>query len=333
MVNNLRTEYIRINSSHPEPGLIEQAASLILQGELVAFPTETVYGLGASAFLPRAVEKIFTAKERPGGNPLLVHVSQREQINALVGEVPKEAVLLMDTFWPGPLSIVLPARPEVPPVVTGGKPNVGLRMPAHSVALALIDAAGPIAAPSANLSSRPSPLTAEHVLADLEGRIAAILDGGPTGLGVESTVVDLCHHPFRLIRMGGVSSNRLEEVLGQPLVVIENENTALPHYQIKSQVALCSNEQDLIDKMDYYRGRRKRVGVVNNSSSGIRTTNDVIQYRLDLSSSNTSLYSLLRQAEEQGVEVLLFAPFTDETDGITAVVIDRIRRAARRIQG
>ncbi|MGE5390461.1 MAG: L-threonylcarbamoyladenylate synthase [Deltaproteobacteria bacterium] len=330
-MDDLRTEYIKIDSGKPEPELIKRAAALISQGDLVAFPTETVYGLGASAFLPAAVEKIFIAKERPEGNPLLVHISGRQQLDGLIKDVPHDADLLMDAFWPGPLSIILPALSEVPRAVTGGQPGVGLRMPDHPVALALIEAAGPIAAPSANRSSRPSPLTAAHVRADLDGRIAVVLDGGPSGLGLESTVIDLSRLPYRLIRSGGVSVKDLEDILHQRIIFSENENTRLPHYQTNSLVILCENEEEYIDKLNYYRAQGRNTAVVNNRGIGIKTTGDVRHYDLVLDQ-GSSLYSILRDAEQEGIEVLLFAPLAD-TDGLDAVVVDRIRRSARRSEG
>lgn len=325
------TEYIKIDSEKPQPELIEQAAGFIRQGELVAFPTETVYGLGASAFLPAAIEKIFTAKGRPGGNPLLVHISNREQLLHLIQDIPRDAALLMDAFWPGPLSIILPALSGVTRAVTGGQPGIGLRMPDHAVARALIEAVGPIAAPSANLSGRPSPLTAAHVRDDLDGRIAAVLDGGPTGLGVESTVIDLSRQPYRLIRLGGVPLQDLEEILQQSIDLIENQNTQLPHYQTNSRVVLCESEAEFIDKFEYYRGQGKLIAVVNNSNSGIKTTGDVRHYDLVMNE-GSSLYSILRSAEQEGMEVLLFAPLL-ENEGLNTAVIDRIRRSARRSEG
>lgn len=327
------TEYIKIDKLNPEPDLIEHAANLLRQGELVAFPTETVYGLGALAFLPGAAEKIFIAKERPGGNPLLVHLSNVKQIEELALEIPQEALLLIEAFWPGPLSIILPARAEVPRAVTGGLPGVGLRMPDHPVALALIEAAGPIAAPSANSSGRPSPLTAEHVQADLDGRIAAVLDGGSTGVGVESTIIDLCQRPYRIIRIGGVSVPSLEDILQQSVVLAENENTRLPHYQTGSRVVYCVSEEDLIDKMDYYRSQGRLTAVVNNRWTGLKTTGDVGHYELTLDAGGSNLYAILRKAEEDGREVVLFAPLADDSDDMAAAVIDRIKKSARPSEG
>lgn len=264
---------------------------------------------------------------------MLVHLSALKQMEVLASEIPREALLLTDAFWPGPLSIILPARPEVPQAVTGGFPGVGLRMPDHPVALALIEAAGPIAAPSANRSSRPSPLTAEHVQADLNGRIAAVLDGGPTGVGVESTIIDLCQRPYRIIRIGGVNIASLEDILQQTVVLAENENTRLPHYQTGSRVVYCDHEEDLIDKLDYYRSLGQRTAVVNNRWTGLRTTDDVGHYDLTLDAGGSNLYAILRKAEEDGMKILLFAPLAAEADGMAAAVIDRIKKSAQRSEG
>ncbi|MBX6396493.1 MAG: threonylcarbamoyl-AMP synthase, partial [Alicyclobacillaceae bacterium] len=169
---------------------VQEAAFFLRRGEVVAFPTETVYGLGGDALNPAAVNRIYEAKGRPGDNPLIVHIAERDQLAGLAREVPEEALRLMDAFWPGPLTLVLPKTDRVPDRTTGGLDTVAVRMPAHPVAMALLKAAGvPIAAPSANRSGRPSPTTADHVWEDLRGRIPFLLDGGPAGIGVESTVV------------------------------------------------------------------------------------------------------------------------------------------------
>ena len=197
------TEYWKVDPENPEINIITRAAELIRDLQLVAFPTETVYGLGALASSSEAVAKIFEAKGRPAENPLLVHVSKIEQVKELALQIPETASLLMDKFYLGP-SIILPSRNEVPAIVRGGKSSVGLRMPSHPVARALIDQTGPIAAPSANLSGRPSPLTAEHVKADLDGKIAAVLDAGRTGIGLESTIIDLSQDKYKVLRLGGL---------------------------------------------------------------------------------------------------------------------------------
>ena len=197
-----------------DPGSIAQAAACLRRGGLVAFPTETVYGLGAHALDVTAVRRIFEAKGRPASDPLIVHVSSVEQIAALTTGVPMEATMLADAFWPGPLTIVLTRHDSVPRDVTAGLDTVAIRVPAHPVARALLEATGvPVAAPSANLFSRPSPTTAAHVLHDLDGRIDMVIDGGPTLVGVESTVVDLTSRPPRVLRPGGIPVERLRALL------------------------------------------------------------------------------------------------------------------------
>ncbi|CAH0118097.1 Threonylcarbamoyl-AMP synthase [Paenibacillus sp. CECT 9249] len=196
---------------------IREAAAMIEAGGTVAFPTETVYGLGADARNTQAVDRIFQAKGRPSDNPLIVHIAGREQLDELVLPYGETARRLMARFWPGPLTLVLPARPgAVSPRVTAGLPTVAVRMPAHDVALRLIAAAGcPVAAPSANRSGRPSPTLAAHVREDLAGRIDGIVDGGPTGVGLESTVVELIGERVNVLRPGGVTPAELREVAGE----------------------------------------------------------------------------------------------------------------------
>jgi L-threonylcarbamoyladenylate synthase len=196
--------------------IIERVAAIWRAGGTVAFPTETVYGLGANAFDAKAVERIFAAKQRPAWDPVIVHVSDGLPLGRLVAQVSDNARALMDAFWPGPLTLLLPRGPEVPDVVTAGRPLVGVRVPAHPVARALISAAGmPIAAPSANSFGRPSPTTAAHVLEDLDGRIDALVDGGPTWHGVESTVVDASQSPLIVYRPGAVTLEALRTVVGE----------------------------------------------------------------------------------------------------------------------
>ncbi len=194
---------------------IERAAEVLRRGGLVAFPTETVYGLGANALDGAAVERIFAAKGRPANNPVIVHVADVAAVHAVVAAWPDEALRLAGRFWPGPLTLVLPRNPAVPDIVTAGGPTVAVRLPAHPVARRLIAAAGvPVAAPSANRSSRLSPTRAEHVLRDLDGRIDLLLDGGPTTGGIESTVLDLTRRPARLLRPGLVAPADIEALIG-----------------------------------------------------------------------------------------------------------------------
>ena len=231
------------------------AADLLARGELVAFPTETVYGLGANALNREAVLSIFAAKGRPADNPLIVHVWNRAQLDDLC-EVTPVARRLMDAFWPGPLTILMEKKEAVPAEVTAGLPTVAVRMPSHPVAAAMLKACNlPIAAPSANRSGKPSPTTARHVLEDMDGRIPLILDGGSCEVGLESTVLDICHGKPCILRPGGVTRAMLEAVLGEVDVAgsvlrpLQKGETALSpgmryrHYSPDGQVTLVEGEE------------------------------------------------------------------------------------------
>lgn len=207
----MKTELLRAEA----PDTIVRAAEIIRHGGLLGIPTETVYGLGANGLNPDAVRNIFLAKGRPQDNPLILHVSGPEQVSTFCHHIPDSAWQLMERFWPGPLTLILPARDIVPQQTTAGLDTVGIRCPANDLTRAIIRAAGvPIAAPSANTSGKPSPTTAEHVLHDMEGKIDAVVDGGPCSVGVESTIVDLTGQRPRLLRPGGIGPEQLRDVLG-----------------------------------------------------------------------------------------------------------------------
>jgi L-threonylcarbamoyladenylate synthase len=206
---------IRIDAAAPDPGAIERAAAVIRSGGLVAFPTETVYGLGANAMDPAAVQRVFEAKGRPRHNPLIAHVAHEEGARRLVSTWPAAASRLAAAFWPGPLTLVLPRGDAVPAAVSAGLPDLAVRVPAHPVALALLRAADlPIVAPSANPSTALSPTSADHVAKYLDLQVDLILDAGPTHLGIESTVIDLSQHPPILLRPGSLSADRIEAIIG-----------------------------------------------------------------------------------------------------------------------
>jgi len=195
---------------------IETAARILKEGGLVGIPTETVYGLGANGLDPKAVGDIFTAKGRPQDNPLILHIPQASWLERYCRDIPEQAYALAEAFWPGPLTMVLPRRENVPDVVTAGLDTVGMRCPGHELCRAILTLADvPVAAPSGNTSGRPSPTTAQHMLEDMNGKIHAIVDGGPCGVGVESTIIDLTCTPPRLLRPGGVTLEQLREVLGE----------------------------------------------------------------------------------------------------------------------
>ena len=236
---------------------LDRAARIVRDGGLVALPTETVYGLGANALDKAAVERIFEAKQRPAWDPIIVHIAEMEMLDLLVAEVPGAARRLMETFWPGPLTLLLPRTGAVPDVVTAGRPLVGVRMPSHPVALELIRRAGvPIAAPSANRFAHISPTTAAHVLEDLDGRIDAVLDAGPTERGVESTVLDPSSSPMIIYRPGAVTAEMVREVAGpvevfrgdrelsdEPKEALPSPGVGLRHYAPRARLVLIEAPQ------------------------------------------------------------------------------------------
>ncbi len=320
------TAYWKVDPINPQLDIITRAAALIRDLQLVAFPTETVYGLGALASSSEAVEKIFVAKGRPSENPLLIHISKIEQVMDLVGEIPDTARVLMDKFWPGPLSIILPSRKEVPAIVRGGKSSVGLRMPSHPVARALIDQTGPIAAPSANLSGRPSPLTAEHVKADLDGKIAAVLDAGSTGIGLESTLIDLSRDQYQVLRLGGLPLEELQQVLGE-VPINQNESDELPHYQTGSRVIICQSETDFINQQEYWLRQGKKLGIVSSKPGYLHIINQLVPvYYLDRGQDSSNLYTILRDAEQDAIQILLFSPLPPNLTGINRALLERINK-------
>lgn len=309
--------------------MIEQAAQLIRKGELVAFPTETVYGLGGDGLNAQSVQRIFEAKGRPIDNPVILHVGDGRQLHELTPEIPEEAYLLMRHFWPGPLTLILRKSERVPYESTGGKDTVAVRMPDHPVALALIRAAGmPIAAPSANLSGKPSPTSAEHVLEDLNGRIAAVLDGGPTRIGVESTVLDLTGEIPKVLRPGGVTIEALREFIPNVVFAKKGEDLNSPgtryrHYSPRAAVTVTAESAKTEELFEQLRASRSKIGWIGrNAPEGvihILFPNDAVFY-------GRFYYAALRELDAQGVHHIFVEPIDDA--GMGAAVMDRIRRSA-----
>ena len=234
---------------------LETCARLLRDGELVAFPTETVYGLGGNALDPDAATRIYAAKGRPSDNPLIVHIADKSTVNVLAARVPEKAKIVMDKFMPGPVTIVLPKKEIVPDNVTGGLKTVAVRMPNNPIALALIERAGvPVCAPSANTSTRPSPTCAAHVYDDLNGKIPAILDGGDCEVGVESTVIDFTTDKPRLLRAGGMPIEALEAAIGE-IEIVRNSKVALcpgmkyKHYSPLAEVFVALPGEGLANRM------------------------------------------------------------------------------------
>jgi L-threonylcarbamoyladenylate synthase len=246
---------VRLSADAPDPGVLARAAELLRSGQLVAFPTETVYGLGANALDPGAVARIFGAKGRPAYNPLIVHVADVSAARRLVLHWPESASALAQRWWPGPLTLVLPKAPEIPDLVTAGLPTVALRIPSHPVALALLRAVGlPLAAPSANRSGEVSPTTAAHVVQSLGSRVPLILDGGPTSVGIESTVVDLSGPVPVLLRPGMITREELTEILGPVMLAAAADDLAARpspgmldrHYAPRARLVLYDGPEDRI---------------------------------------------------------------------------------------
>jgi L-threonylcarbamoyladenylate synthase len=314
-----------------------KAAEVIRGGGLVAFPTETVYGLGANALSAAAVERIFVAKGRPANNPVIVHVADPEEVRRVAADWPAEAQRLAERFWPGPLTLVLPKEPIVPAVVTAGGPTVAVRMPSHPVALALIRLAGvPIAAPSANRSNRLSPTHARHVLRDLDGRIDLILDGGPTPGGIESTVLDLSSRPPRLLRPGLIEPAALEAIIGPVqrsgcLAGSENEAKPSPgmlakHYAPRTPLECVPGGLERVRKLSRDGVRVAWVVWFDVDEGAMPPGARVIRLPADAGGYASELYQTLHGLDDSGVDriVVSLPPEGEEWLGVR----DRLRRAS-----
>ncbi|MHB9302423.1 L-threonylcarbamoyladenylate synthase [Thermofilum pendens] len=348
----MKAKVWRVDPSEPDAKSIEEAASILRKGGVVAFPTETVYGLGAVYHMRDAVIRVFKVKRRPPDNPLILHISSFSQIYTLASEVPEAVHRLAEKFWPGPLTVVLPKTSRVPYEVTGGLEKVAVRMPAHNVALRLIEAVGdPIAAPSANLSGRPSPTTAQHVLADLGDEIDGVLDAGETLYGVESTVIDLTADPPVLLRPGAVPLEEVEKVLGKVCVPAfarglgEAERALAPgtryrHYSPRAQLVLVelkdySDLSKLVDRVKRLvaenAGRGLRVGVLCTDEtrehySGLGAVVLSLGSRRDPFGIARRLYSSFREMDSLGVDVIV-AEGVDER-GLGLTIMNRMRKAS-----
>ncbi|WP_079506290.1 L-threonylcarbamoyladenylate synthase [Mesobacillus jeotgali] len=329
-VDNLKT-YPQIN----------EAAQKLKQKEVVAFPTETVYGLGGNAKSDDAVLKIFEAKGRPGDNPLIIHIANREQINSFVKKVPENALRLMDAFWPGPLTLILEKKEGVlSEKATAGLSTVAVRMPDHPVALALLEASClPLAAPSANLSGKPSPTTAAHVADDLTGRIAGIVDGGPTGVGLESTVVDCTSEIPTILRPGGVTKEQLEEVVGEvsadPALKDTNQAPKSPgmkyrHYAPNSPFYLVDgNREEIQQLVTEKRNEGLKVGVMTTKeNSGFYDANVVIACgeRGRLETVAEALYDTLRAFNQEDLDIIFGEIFPEQ--GVGQAIMNRLSKAS-----
>ncbi|MFP5262812.1 MAG: L-threonylcarbamoyladenylate synthase [Blastocatellia bacterium] len=332
------TTVIQVRPDRPQEELIERAAAIIRGGGLVAFPTETVYGLGADATSEGAVQKVFEAKGRPADNPLIVHVGGRRDVERVADEISGEAWDLIERFWPGPLTLVLKRRPDVAPSVSAGLPTVAVRMPRNAVALGLIRKAGtPIAAPSANRSGRPSPTSAAHVARDLGGRIDMILDGGATDIGIESTVLDMTADPPVVLRPGWVTEEALAGIIAararaaSPEELRRSPGTRHRHYSPRARVILVEQRapRSIGHLLKTYL-ERGAVGLIGHTHVDVC---DPKLYAVRLADSPSdyarSIYAALRELDEKNPAVILVEGINGGGEG--RAVMDRLRRAASEI--
>lgn len=325
---------------------LKEASAVIRSGGLVAFPTETVYGLGGDATNPEASRKIYAAKGRPSDNPLIVHIADFSQLRNIVAEVPQEAEKLAEAFWPGPLTMILRKNEVIPYETTGGLDTVAIRMPSHPVARAFLQDSGcMIAAPSANTSGRPSPTTAQHVWGDLHGKIEILLDGGPVGIGIESTIVDLSEERPMILRPGFITQEMLSAVLGDVGVDpgLASENSKQPpkapgmryrHYAPKADLTLVEGTmEEVISKINALTREAQAMG----KSVGVLATEEnkdcyvadyviVIGQRQDEAEIARHLFDVLRQFDDLQVDLIYSESFV--AAGVGQAIMNRLLKAA-----
>ncbi len=338
------TEILKINKQNPEPHKIKQAAEIIKQGGLVVFPTETVYGLGADVLNPEAVKKVFAAKGRPSDNPLIVHIADVRDVQLLAKRPPKTAMLLMERFWPGPLTIILKKRKAVPDIVTAGGKTVAIRMPDNKIALSLICKAGvPVIAPSANLSGRPSPTRARDVIEDLMGRVDLIIDGGDTMIGVESTVIDLTVSPPVILRPGGIAVEDIEAVIGDVRVIaksdflsgenhIKSPGLKYRHYAPQAEMVIVQGQIDAVQKKIEEMSKNalkngKKVGIITFQKNVKYPKGCIVKYAGTYTRTIAKrLFMILRGIDKEGADLIISESLNGK--GIGLAVLDRLKRAS-----
>jgi L-threonylcarbamoyladenylate synthase len=343
----MNTVIRKVDPNDIDETILQEAAQQIAAGELVAFPTETVYGLGGDALRPEAAGRIYAAKGRPSDNPLIVHIADFSDLARVAREIPPQAKKLADAFWPGPLTMIVWKSDAVPEATTGGMDTVAVRMPDHPVALALIRRSGClIAAPSANTSGRPSPTEAAHVAQDLSGRIAMILDGGPVGIGLESTIIDLTEETPMVLRPGYITPEMLSEVLGEEVIldpgIIAADDARKPkapgmkyrHYAPKADMVIVDGEPEAVirrinELVQEKRAAGQRTAVIATEETKDRYEADVvlcIGARADEAAIAQHLYRILRECDELGADAIYSESF--ETPRMGQAIMNRLLKAA-----
>ena len=348
MYKKVKTEVLRINSKKPDDGIIERASSLIRSGEIVAFPTETVYGLGANALDPLAISKIYQIKGRPSDNPLIVHIGDLNMLSGLVSTIPPREMRMIKKFWPGPITLIFKKSKSVPKITTGGLGTVAVRMPRNKIALALIKRSGlPIAAPSANLSGKPSPTNASHVKEDLNGKVKLILDGGRTEIGIESTVIDMTPRIPVILRPGGISKERIEDEIGEvrfhdTLLGIRSKSKKINkspgmkyrHYSPNARVVIVEGsktraEEKIIELTKKLKDDGKRVSIMTANRS-LKPNANIVQFlgnNLDTIARN--LFANLRKADKDHIDVIVVQGINYNNTGFA--IMNRLKKAAVQI--
>jgi len=331
------TKIFNINPDKPNLKLLKSASNILDKGGIVAFPTETVYGLGACVFNDEALSKIFKAKGRPSDNPLIVHISDESMLKELVSRVPRNARLLMQKFWPGPLTLIFPKSKKVPYTVTAGLETVAVRMPSHPVARILIDILGcPIAAPSANTSTKPSPTNAKHVIEDLYGKIDAIIDGGSSDIGLESTVLDITRKPNLILRPGGITYEELSKVIDvEKYIVNDKDRPKSPgmkykHYSPNAKLILLEGKKMSVRKkmrelVNYYHKKNLRVGVL--VAEGYYNA-DVVLFLNTKEELAKHLFSSFRTFDNMNIDIILMESVS--ITGIGDAILNRVEKAAHK---
>ncbi len=342
----MKTEIVKIDSEQIDETEIKKAGEIIKKGGLVAFPTETVYGLGGDALQADSSRKIYAAKGRPSDNPLIVHIAEFDDLKKIVKEIPKEAKLLADAFWPGPLTLILNKNERVPYETTGGMDTVAVRMPSHPVALAFIRAGGGfIAGPSANTSGKPSPTLAEHVALDLDGKIPMIIDGGEVGIGIESTIVDLTEEVPMILRPGYITPEMIEQVIGTVKIdpgIIASDSGEKPkapgmkykHYAPKADLTLVDGEPEKViakinELTEELTAQGRKVGIIaTNETEECYKTGEVLSIgaRDDEDAIARHLYRILREFDDMDVEKIYSESFA--TPRIGQAIMNRLLKAA-----
>lgn len=343
----MNTKILKINPEQPEQDLVLEAAEVLKMGGLVAFPTETVYGLGGNGLDSEACKKIYEAKGRPSDNPLILHISQISELRPIVGEIPPMGKKLMDAFWPGPLTMIFPKSDLVPMSVTGGLDTVAVRFPTHPVALAIIRAAGlPIAGPSANSSGKPSPTKASHVEFDLSGKIDVIVDGGASRWGLESTIVDVSGNIPVILRPGAITKEMMEEVVGEvqidPAILSKPTADLRPkapgmkytHYSPKAEVTMVAGDAEHVvatinELVAKHHAEGKTVGVMaTEETKHLYTADDVLSLgrKDDFEEIGANLYKHLRKFDFHNMDFVYAEVFSEEGEGLA--IMNRLQKAS-----